>query len=224
MSLLDFVYPKKCLGCDLEGKYFCLKCQKKLFPCQEIISSGVSQRGNLEGMTIVWRYKGLAREVIKEFKYRFIQGMIKEVAGLAVNQLWQQRKERYLKFWQFIVKKPIIIPIPLHSSRHNWRGFNQAEVLAKELAKIWQLPYTAKILRRIKSTRPQVELKGKERKENIKGVFSLSDELKDKGKILRGQDFLLVDDVITTGATIREAGKVLKKAGAAKVWGLALAR
>lgn len=222
--LSDLVFPKKCLACHLPGQYLCLKCRQKMIVCHETIYSGGNQKTNLNGMIAIWRYRGLAREVIKEFKYRFIQGMIKEVAGLAVNQLWQQRKERYLKFWQFIVKKPIIIPIPLHSSRHNWRGFNQAEVLAKELAKIWQLPYTAKILRRIKSTRPQVELKGKERKENIKGVFSLSDELKDKGKILRGQDFLLVDDVITTGATIREAGKVLKKAGAAKVWGLALAR
>jgi len=192
--------------------------------CQETIYSGRNQKTNLNGMIAIWRYRGLAREIIKELKYRFIQGMIKEVAGLAVNQLWLQRKEKYLKFWQFIARKPIIIPIPLHSSRHNWRGFNQAEILARDLAKIWQLPYTAKILRRIKSTRPQVELKGKERKENIKGVFNLSDELKEKGKVLKSQDFLLVDDVITTGATIIEGGKVLKKAGAAKVWGLALVK
>ena len=214
MSLLDFVYPKKCLGCGLEGKYFCLKCQKKLFPSHE---------SDLEGMTAIWRYRGLVREVIKGFKYRFIQEMIKEIVGLAVNHLWQQRKEKHLKFWQFMDRKPIIIPIPLHSSRHNWRGFNQAEILAKELAKTWQLPYTAKILRRVKSTRPQVELKGKERKENMQGAFSLSDELKERD-VLRGQDFLLVDDVVTTGATISEGGKVLKKAGAAKVWGLTLAR
>lgn len=108
----------------------------------------------------------------------------------------------------------IIAPIPLSLKRERERGFNQSLLILWGYSGI-KLP--SKVLIRIKHTKPQSELNGKERLENIKNAFSTLCEL-------TGKKILLVDDIMTTGATLREASKVLKKAGAKEIHILVLAR
>jgi len=113
----------------------------------------------------------------------------------------------------------IIVPVPLHSKRLKERGFNQSFLLAHQINKKLSLPVIADDLQRIKWTRPQVELDWRERASNVKGAFTLIDNEEIKGK-----EVLLIDDVYTTGSTVNECARVLKKAGAKKVYVATVAR
>jgi len=113
-----------------------------------------------------------------------------------------------------------LVPIPLSSNRFKNRGYKQAEILAKALGKKFGFE-VFNALERVKETRSQVGLDKKKRKENIAGAFKLKNKLENS---IKNKNFVLVDDVLTTGATISEAGKILKKAGANRVWAIAFAR
>jgi ComF family protein len=113
----------------------------------------------------------------------------------------------------------VIVPVPLHISRLRWRGFNQALVLAKPLARHWQVPIDPFLLRRVRATASQVGLDESERRRNIAGAFEVS-----KRSAIRRKRILLVDDVYTTGATLNECARTLRRAGAERVDALVLAR
>ena len=113
----------------------------------------------------------------------------------------------------------VVMPVPLHTKRLRHRGFNQALLLAHGVSERFAMPLNYDNLVRTRYTRPQVELSGRERAENVRGAFNL----------IRPQDvidkkILLIDDVYTTGATMNECAKVLKDAGAGSVTVLTLAR
>jgi ComF family protein len=110
-----------------------------------------------------------------------------------------------------------IVPVPLHRNRLRQRGYNQALLLGREMARRSGVPVEPRILVRIKDALPQIELTGDRREENVKGVFSLRGDPDDK-------TFLLVDDVYTTGATVQECAKILIEGGATKVDILTIAR
>ncbi len=152
-------------------------------------------------------YQGVMAEAIQRFKYH---GDIKLADPLG---------------W-FLNKIPLedlsfeaIIPVPLHPSRLRERGFNQALLLGKSLGRIHRKRVLARTLRRIRNTLPQVQLDHSQREKNVRGAFAVREpqEIIDK-------DLLLVDDVFTTGATVNECAKVLKKSGAREVFVLTLAR
>jgi len=114
------------------------------------------------------------------------------------------------------------VPIPLYKIRHRTRGFNQAELLAKEVANHFNLPLEINLLKRTIPTEPQANIKDDEkRKTNIKGVFKIHPSFLKK---LRDRNIILIDDVSTTGATLVEAGKILKNNGANQVWALVVAK
>ena len=113
----------------------------------------------------------------------------------------------------------VVLPVPLHPKRLRERDFNQSLILAKEISKAVGIPLIIDNLQRIRWTRPQIELKGEERLINVKGAFALKNH-----KAIEGKSILLIDDVYTTGATVRECSKILKKAGVEKVYVLTLAR
>jgi ComF family protein len=113
----------------------------------------------------------------------------------------------------------LIIPVPLHIKRLRQRGFNQSLILARALAKKWQIPVNFSQLKRHRFTLTQTGLNKAERKKNIKGAFEVSDK-----KNIAGKNVILVDDVYTTGATINECARILTKADAKKVTALTLAR
>lgn len=124
------------------------------------------------------------------------------------------QKEEFMKIAS---KDPIFVPIPIHSNKQRTRGYNQAEVLANELGKRFGIP-VQNLLTRSVDTKSQFKLSKEERKQNVKGIFSLA------SPIPKDRVFILMDDVVTTGSTLKEAAKVLKKAGAKEVFGLAFAQ
>lgn len=109
-----------------------------------------------------------------------------------------------------------IIPIPLHRSKMRKRGYNQAELLAKQLSECMGIPIEKDVLYRIKKTRPLKEMNGEQRHRNLKGAFAVSKSWNPR------QNILLIDDIYTTGSTIERAAGILKKAGVKNVYFLTL--
>ncbi|MCK4739835.1 MAG: ComF family protein [Deltaproteobacteria bacterium] len=122
-------------------------------------------------------------------------------------------------FNEFNLTDCIVQPVPLHKRRLRERGFNQSLVLARSASKTLDLALDFSTLLRIKDTPPQVRLGSIEREKNVRGAFDVRDSRR-----IQGKKILLIDDVYTTGATVRECTKVLKKAGATEVFILTLAR
>lgn len=114
-----------------------------------------------------------------------------------------------------------LVPVPLHKSKLKKRGYNQAQLLSQGISKKFNIP-TVNILVRVKNTPSQVGLERKKRIENISGAFSIVPNPSADGS--QYPNIFLVDDVLTTGSTLLEAANVLKRNGAKKVWGIALAR
>ena len=215
MNLLDLVFPKRCVHCGRVGKYFCDKCRLLIRPIADneqicpmcgrlaldgIIHPGCRTRYCIDGLTSFFHYSGPVQKAIKALKYRYVSDLAEEFISLVPflpSTIYDQRS--------------ILVPVPLHLSRLRYRGFNQAE----ELGKLLRIPMRTDILRRTKATQPQAEMKRSERLENMKNVFDAHDII---------DDILLFDDVFTTGATMRSAANVLKRAGAKRVWAVTIAR
>jgi ComF family protein len=224
MGLLDIFYPKRCVSCGKMGRYFCRKCRGKIIyvdfdicpVCSRQAIDGMTHPGcktrySLDGLTSLFRYKGVIRQAVKSIKYRYISDLAEEFIDLIGPSPFSIT----MKKW---IMGAVIIPIPLHSERLKFRGFNQAEVLGKFLAKKLNMPINNHFLIRIKKTIPQVEVQDRvKRLVNMENVFAVNRQIRIPEKVL------LFDDVFTTGATFRSAGKVLKHAGVKKVWGLSLA-
>ena len=112
----------------------------------------------------------------------------------------------------------VLVPVPLFRKQKRRRGFNQAELIAQELSRFFQIPLEAANLIKIRKTKSQARLNKEQREVNLKNSFALKNPA-----VIAGRKIILIDDVITTGATLEECAKALKQAGAKQVWGLAVA-
>lgn len=160
----------------------------------------------MEGLIAIFDYQNQAvKKVIEAIKFGFNRDLVKEVlAGWKLPRAY---------------RKLVLVPVPLYWRRENWRGFNQAELIAGQLG--GGGGGVVKGLIRVKATNQQAKtMRRRERAENMKGAF----ELNEAGEGLAGKKVILVDDIFTSGATMRECARVLKKAGFRQVWGLVLAR
>lgn len=220
MNFLDLLFPKRCVSCGKFGGYICKDCfskiefvDKPVCPlCQRQAVGGKTHPGclrpwGLDGLVVVCRYRGPVKRAIAKVKYKWIYDMEEVFVKLLGDNLWKFNLPAGLT----------MVPVPLHQKRRRWRGFNQAEILAVSLAKRFGVPF-ADNMRRIIETATQVGLKREDRRKNVRGAFAL----KSNGSV-QGKNILLVDDVYTSGATMAQCAKVLKRAGAREVWGLAVA-
>lgn len=208
--ILDLVFPVECLACKREGDWLCSDCQIKL-PSKSL--EPVKKFDFMDGVWVVADYDNqVLSRLLHLFKYNFVLDLSQYLADLLVNFLRQKIDN------QEISNFDLIIAVPLSRRRKLWRGFNQAEILAQHLSLNFGWPTSVNILYRRYNTRPQVGLKAKARLRNVQGVFGVKNL-----SSLKNTKVLLIDDVITTGATISECAKVLKHAGASEVWGLVLA-
>lgn len=222
MGILDFLFPKRCVGCGRVGSYFCESCRAKIRyvavnesicpMCERPAIDGVTHPGcrtryGLDGLTSFFRYDGPVRKAVKVLKYRLVSDVSAEFVGLVPASSLND-----------VPKADCSIPIPLHPTRLRSRGFNQAEVLGKSVAARLNIPVRTDILRRVKITTPQVSMKTRDaRLGNMKNVFRAV-------KTIQNGDIILFDDVFTTGATMRSAANTLKRKGAKRVWAVTMAR
>ena len=233
---LDTIFPVKCLGCgklssQKQPSYVCGECirsipikkQSECVGCKATSPLGQTcfncKKDNyLDQLLIVTDYKNpLIVKVIKTFKYRLIANMIGPISLLTKKYiLWLSTQKKY----QINSGSPLIVPVPLFYRRLNWRGFNQAELIAKSLANMLQTNYQPDLLLRIKESKPQADISDKSKRiKNPANIFQLN-----KGVMIKDRTVIMVDDICTTGATLNECARVLKENGAKKVVGLVFAR
>jgi ComF family protein len=237
MAIKDFLcnlfFPRFCVNCRKEGENLCQDCfslvdlaQNCFCPfCRppKIVLQGrtcpvCGKNKALAGLFAAASYKNsITKRLISQFKYEpFVKELAKTLASLIIQhfQLLDEHPPFFKDRAGFI-----LMPVPLHKKRLKWRGFNQAEEIARHLSDFYKIPLISNVLLKIKETPAQVELSEEQRQENVKGVFSCKNP-----EAVRNKKILLVDDVFTTGATIKECARVLKDAGAKEVWGVAVAR
>lgn len=222
MNIIDLVFPKKCFGCDKVGKYFCEICNKNLLESKQICIEcmrpsvdgkthfGCQKRYSLDGFVSVYKYQGAIKKSLIYLKYRFAFDVAEDLANLVLRHI---EKVTFL----FPIDA-MIMPIPLYVSRENWRGFNQSAIVAKKIAKQMKWKYDDSILIRLTEHIPQAKLHKAERLKNVKDIYKVL-----QSERIFGKNIILIDDVVTTGATFREVGKLLKSRGAKTVWGIAVA-
>jgi ComF family protein len=155
-------------------------------------------------------YTGVLKELIAAFKYKGKDYLSESLGRLLVEFIREYRLP--------LETIDTLVPIPLHSARLREREFNQAELLAREVAKAYDKPVTTGLLARLRYTRTQTELAADRRRQNVLDCFRVIDRTAAAGK-----NILLIDDVLTTGATLSEAARCLKEAGAGTVLALTLA-
>lgn len=220
--LLDLLFPKFCFGCFKIGTYLCPRCEQKisftkipLCPyCEKPSPYGLTHQiclkpFSLDGLFVMGDYSGILRKMIHFLKYKNVFSLSETLIDLYSTHLKPPS-----------VNIDFVAVVPLHRSRLLERGYNQAEILAKTYCRKRNLIYKQNVLTRNRSTQSQMSLiDHRKRRENILGAFSLLNQ-----ESIINKSILLFDDVATSGATIFEATKVLKRNGAKKVWGTVLAR
>lgn len=207
-GLLEFLLPAVCPLCRRAAPRHLGLCAGCLEGCG-LEPAWQSEPGPLAASGSAAPYRGRIEEMVKALKYGGRLSLAAPLGGLLAEAAREQPSA------------DIIAPVPLHPRRLAERGFNQALLLCRELARRANMRATLApaLLRRIRYTRPQVELSGAERAANVRGAFAVSG-----GFNLKGQRILLVDDVRTTGATLAECAAMLLAAGAAGVAALTVAR
>ncbi len=221
---LDVVFPPVCAGCGRVGALLCPACAAQMERvtgpicprCGQALEPGDNSttlcRECRESplvlcqMRAALRYQEPTSSLIHRFKYEGCFALATPLAGslIAAWPAWEQPPD-------------LIIPIPLHPRRKRRRGYNQSELLAAPLARALGLPLNPRGLQRVRHTAPQVGLGPEERHDNVHGAFVAANEVYQ-------QRVLLIDDVLTTGATMRAAAEALLAAGAASVSAYCLAR
>lgn len=228
--LLDIFFPQFCLNCGREGEIICRDClslidvlQFQYCPfCQKpkrVLGRGKCphhRQMKLDGLFAATLYQDrLVKLLIKNFKYPpYLKSLARPLSSLIIAHFLLLEKEKFLQ-----KENSSILAVPLFGRKKRKRGFNQSELIAKELSDFFKVPLLTNNLTKPKKTQPQATLKGKEREENVKGAFKLKNP-----ELVKGKTIFLVDDVFTTGSTLEEASCVLKKAGAKEVWGVVITR
>lgn len=159
-------------------------------------------------MRAAFRFEGVARQAIHDLKYRGIRNRA-ELLGDALAEAIERRP----------LDLDLLAPVPLAPGRRRQRGFNQSELIAQVVGERIGTPVDGSCLRRVRETPAQVRLAADERRRNMHGAFTCPE-----GSLIAGLRIAVVDDVMTTGATLEACAEVLRSAGAARVYGLVAAR
>ena len=217
-AFLNFLYPP-----------FCVLCKVRLFSAERMICEDCWQSlprlsshehprhagpveidAPFDHILAVWQYSEQIQQLIHEFKYLKTKTLARPI-GTAMATCAFEHAE-YLS-------ADLIVPVPLHKTRLRERGFNQSSLLAEIVAQKLAIPVARNVLSRIRYTRHQAQLNAAEREENVQGAFQLRNE-----EVLKDRIVILVDDVFTTGATLRLCAQCLKNGDPKKILTLTAAR
>ncbi|MCM1121419.1 MAG: double zinc ribbon domain-containing protein [Eubacterium sp.] len=225
--LLDILYPRRCPVCDKavkpfgslicesckeEFKYikapYCMKCGKELEEEEsEYCGDCLRHRHLFDSGRAVFTYKTMADSIYR-FKYKGRQEYAAYYAECMARQLGN---------WMIRCQPDAFVPVPIHSSKKYVRGYNQAEVLARELGRLMDIPVETKLLKRIHKTAPMKDLSVSERQNNLKRAFKIC------CNDVKLSTIIIIDDIYTTGSTIDAMCYELRKAGVQRIYFAALA-
>lgn len=220
--IINIVYPNTCMVCgkDLKsGEALCKKCQNEFEYIREPICKKCGKKlydeekeycmdckkhiHQFDSGIAVFSYNEAIKKCIYEFKYKDMK-----IYGRFFGRKMAEYGREYFGVW----KAEVIIPVPVSKKKFLKRGYNQAEILAKELAKNTGIPMDNHVLYRSKDTKPQKEVNRDTRRKNLENAFIVSKN------VVKYKKVILVDDIYTTGSTIDECAKTLKAAGVQKVY------
>ena len=229
--LWEIIFPNHCLSCEKIISFdglFCEKCWMKLQFISEpkcqicaypfefqglnlLCGKCLTQKPSFDHTITIFRYNHILKKIIAALKYRDQTFLGKKFARILFDKAKHEIRDCDL-----------MVAVPLHVKRLRKRKFNQAVLLAKNLLKLVpELQFFPDLLIRTKNTKTQIELRKKERESNLKNVFILNEKYRER---LGGKKILLLDDVMTTAATLENCAKILKKHGAKKVVVLTIAK
>ncbi|MBT3356505.1 ComF family protein [bacterium] len=230
----DIIFPIKCINCGKEGEFICKKCfsllPKNSFQVCPVCEKTILSNGDvcnhcrqrvsspINRLFVVSDYKDpLLSKSIHYLKYNFVADLAKPLGTLMIQTMLRLGSSP---------TPDVIIPIPLHNRRLRWRGFNQsallANVIAKDLLPGMEIEVLEDVIARKSSTKPQMKIKDYgARQKNIQGCFQIDPTANKK---VTAKRILLVDDICTTGSTINECAKELRKLNPKSISAVVLAR
>ncbi len=227
MILADLLFPKLCVGCGYLGTYLCGACEKKLKVVQQdtcvycnqtsyfgLTHPGCRQKLGTDGVLSIFYYNFILKRIVKYIKYRLAYKVWDDFRTIIKPDISK-------KIYTFIhiLKNPVFQPIPLHHLKEKARGFNQSLMLARYFSETFHIPIVHHIERK-KKTMAQAQINTKmERYKNIRGAFFYTEKAHGSTN-----EYILVDDIFTSGLTIHEASKTLKLHGAKTVFALTLGK
>lgn len=215
-EIINFIYPNKCGFCDGICKDdLCIKCNIKIkkYEIKNIVIKNQDEK-YFDQLISVFKYKNIVRNKIIEYKFSDKPYLYKTFLKTILKNK---------KICGFLKKYDIIIPIPINKKRKQERKYNQTEIIAKQISKNFSnLNYENNLLIKVKDIIPQSKLTKNQRITNIKNAFEIN---KNKMSLtIKNKNIILFDDIYTTGSTVNECSKLLKKAGAKKIGVLTIAK
>jgi len=218
-ALVDFIYPPRCAGCgrSSEDRPFCPVCREGFAAARAAsLQSGHGDFNHLSGPLHFdaaftgWGFTPMIAHLIHQYKYQD-RRLFAEIFGAGLAEMLPAQALAW--------PEATLLPVPLHSVRKRERGYNQSALLARAVGSAMGWPVDDALLKRHRQTETQTHLDAEARQANVGGAFALR-----RPEAAEGQCFVVVDDVITTGATLNAIAALLKSAGAAWVGGLAVSR
>ena len=207
--ILNLIYPPVCGICGkINKKNLCKKCELEIKKYELNIIEKSTNR-YFDYQVKILKYENMVRSKIIDYKFNEKSYLYKTFAKIILNNK---------KIYSFLKKYDIMICVPMHVKRKLQRGYNQSELIAKEIAKNLYIDIQINNLKKIKDTEKQSLLNKDKRKQNVKDAFSIKNS-----KLIENKKVILFDDIYTTGSTADECSKVLKKAGAAEIAVLTIA-
>ncbi len=209
-KIYDFIFPKKCICCKMEGFNLCKKCLKKIPSCEKMKEDWIIS---------IWSYKdGIIKKAIWLIKFKSRYSILEDLEDEISDAITSEVYDRQISD---NFTNPVLIPIPMFHKKLKKRGYNQSELIADLIYKkhkdIFSKDFNS--LRKIKNTGEQNKITQRRRRfENIRGCFQVINKEKIKNK-----NIILIDDITTTHATLLEAKRVLEKSGARKVLAFTIA-
>jgi ComF family protein len=221
--VLEVLFPSRCVGCGAYGSFLCQSCRAELprarpprcpicwQPQRQAAPCGRchEERPAFEGARSLYLYEDAAREAVRALKYNYLSALAEPMAQLMAHYVEEEEA----------IEADLLVPVPLYGRRQRLRGYNQSALLARELSRLCGLPLAERGLARRRNTPPQARSADAEaRRGNVADAF-IADR-----RWVEGKRILLIDDVMTSGATLDACARALLQAGAASVWALTFAR
>lgn len=220
--VLDVLFPLRCAGCGRRGENVCPGCRAAIpWLGTEVcpLCASPSRLGRicracadgemaLDGARAACRFEGIARTAIHDLKFRGIRPRAELLGDLLAETL--ERRPLAID---------VLVPVPLGARRRRTRGFSQSDLIAHRVGERIGVPVLLSSLERIRETPPQVGRTADERRENVRDAFECRD-----AAAIAGRRVALVDDVLTTGSTLREGARALRAGGAARIYGVVVSR
>lgn len=205
--MFDLLFPTQCVNCGSYGKYLCTKCQKLLenslpecYMCRKI-SNGYKTHNDcnafgVDSVFVGWKYNGVAKSILKEYKYKCAYKLSGVLSDLLIARLEQTH------FLDSIGKRAVLLPMPVHRAHSRDRGFNQSSLIARDIARRFNLEIVEDLVYRRGKDVYQARLDLEQRKQ-MRDIFRVEGDIKNK-------EIIIVDDVLTTGTTLNGVAKLLK--------------